>query len=36
MENQKICPNCNKLMFSNSYFQKYYCDNCGHMEEKDQ
>ncbi len=32
---EKICPNCNKSMPFNSYFQKYYCDSCGHMEEKE-
>lgn len=25
----KVCPHCGKVVFYNSYFGAYICDNCG-------
>lgn len=28
-----ICPNCNNVISFNSYFQAYYCNQCGYFDQ---
>ena len=30
-----ICPKCNKIISYNSYFNAYYCSNCGFFKEEE-
>lgn len=29
MKNVMVCPDCKKLVYFNSYFGAYICENCG-------
>ena len=31
----KLCPNCEAIVFWNSYFQAYYCVRCGSVLKSD-
>ena len=37
MENLKLCPKCGHLMYYDSYFHSYCCNNseCSYMERKE-